>query len=55
MQICQSIIGGRLVTSFNIFPLGLHFVWATHSGFGRENSIYTLDAYNEVKSVHITL
>ena len=55
MQICQSIIGGRLVTSFNIFPLGLHFGWATHSGFGRENSINPLDTYSEVKSLHITL
>ena len=55
MQICQSLIGGRLVTSFNIFWLGLHFGWATHSGFGRENSINPLDAYSEVKSVHITL
>ena len=55
MQICQSIIGGRLVTSFNIFPLGLHFGWATYSGFGRENSINPLDAYSEVKSLHITL
>ena len=55
MQICQSLIGGRLVTSYNIFPLGLHFGWATYSGFGRENSINPLDAYREVKSVHITL
>jgi acyl-CoA reductase-like NAD-dependent aldehyde dehydrogenase len=31
------------------------FGGAKHSGFGRENSIYTPDAYSEVKSVHITL
>ena len=55
MQICQSLISGRLVTSFNIFPLGLHFGWATHSGFGRENSINPLDAYSGVKSLHIIL
>ena len=55
MLICQSLIGDRLVTSYNIFRLGLYFGWATHSVFGRENSINTQDAYSEVKSVHITL
>ena len=55
MQICQSLIGCRLVTSFHIFPLGLHFGWATHSGFVQENLINPLDAYSEVKSARITL
>ncbi|MGB0198107.1 MAG: aldehyde dehydrogenase family protein, partial [Candidatus Puniceispirillaceae bacterium] len=41
--------------SFNILPPGLPFGGAKQSGFGRENSLYTLDAYSEVKSVHITL
>jgi len=27
-------------------PPGLPFGGAKHSGFGRENSIYTLDAYS---------
>jgi acyl-CoA reductase-like NAD-dependent aldehyde dehydrogenase len=49
------ISGFVLVNSFNILPPGLPFGGAKHSGFGRENSIYTLDAYSEVKSVHITL
>ena len=49
-------LGGNVwVNSFNILPPGMPFGGAKHSGFGRENSIYTLDAYSEVKSVHITL
>ena len=44
-----------MITSFNIFRLGLHFGWATQSGFGRENSITPLDTYSEVKSAHINL
>jgi acyl-CoA reductase-like NAD-dependent aldehyde dehydrogenase len=55
-RVADALISGNVwVNSFNILPPGLPFGGAKHSGFGRENSIYTLDAYNEVKSVHITL
>ena len=47
--------GNVWVNSRNILPPSLPFGGAKHPGFGRENSIYTLDAYSEVKSVHITL
>jgi acyl-CoA reductase-like NAD-dependent aldehyde dehydrogenase len=62
VAICQHIkkitleLGGNVwVNSFNILPPGTPFGGAKHSGFGQENSIYKLDAYSEVKSVHITL
>jgi acyl-CoA reductase-like NAD-dependent aldehyde dehydrogenase len=51
----QNLSGNVWVNSFNILPPGMPFGGARHSGFGRENSISTLDAYSEVKSVHITL
>ena len=55
-RVADALISGNVwVNSFNILPPGLPFGGAKHSGFGRENSIYTLDAYSEVKSVHITL
>ena len=47
--------GNVWVNSFNILLPSLPFGGATHSDLGRENSINTLDAYSEVKSVHITL
>ena len=50
-----SISGNVWVNSFNILPPSLPFGGAKHYGFGREDSIYTLDAYSEVKSVHTTL
>ena len=55
-RVADALISGNVwVNSFNILPPGLPFGGAKHSCFGRENSIYTLDAYSEVKSVHITL
>ena len=55
-RVADALISGNVwVNSFNILPPGMPFGGAKHSGFGRENSIYTLDAYSEVKSVHITL
>ena len=55
-RVADALISGNVwVNSFNILPPSLPFGGAKHSGFGRENSIYTLDAYSEVKSVHITL
>ena len=55
-RVADALISGNVwVNSFNILPPGLPFGGAKHSCFGRENSIYTLDAYSEVRSVHITL
>ena len=47
--------GNVWVNSYNLLPPGLPFGGAKHSGFGRENSAYTLDAYSEIKSVYIQL
>jgi len=55
-RVADALVSGNVwVNSFNILPPGLPFGGAKQSGFGRENSLYTLDAYSEVKSVHITL
>ena len=55
-RVADALVSGNVwVNSFNILPPGLPFGGAKKSGFGRENSLYTLDAYSEVKSVHITL
>ena len=44
-RVADALISGNVwVNSFNILPPGLPFGGAKHSGFGRENSIYTLDA-----------
>jgi|TARA_E500000178_G_scaffold278461_1_gene277982 betaine-aldehyde dehydrogenase len=54
--VADALISGNVwVNSFNIFPPGMPFGGAKNSGFGQGNSTYTLDAYSEVKSVHITL
>jgi betaine-aldehyde dehydrogenase len=47
--------GNVWVNSFNLLPPGLPFGGSKSSGFGRENSRYTLDAYTEVKSVYISV
>ena len=49
------ISGNIWFNSVNILPLGLPFGRAKRPGFGRENSICTLNACSELKSVHITL
>ena len=55
-RVADALISGNVwVNSFNILLPSLPFGGATHSDLGRENSINTLDAYSEVKSVHITL
>ena len=55
-RVADALISGNVwVNSFNILPPGLPFGGAKHSCFGRENSIYTMDAYSEVRSVHSTL
>ena len=55
-RVANALVSGNVwVNSFNILPPGLPFGGTKKSGFGRENSLYTLDAYSEVKSVHVTL
>jgi betaine-aldehyde dehydrogenase len=55
-RVADALVSGNVwVNSFNILPPGLPFGGAKQSGFGRENSLYTLDAYSEIKSVHISL
>ena len=47
--------GNVWVNTYNLLPPGLPFGGAKHSGFGRENSAYSLDAYSEIKSTYIQL
>lgn len=47
--------GNVWVNTYNLLPPGLPFGGAKHSGFGRENSHYSLDAYSEIKSTYIQL
>ncbi|MEC8109724.1 MAG: aldehyde dehydrogenase family protein [Pseudomonadota bacterium] len=55
-RVADALVSGNVwVNSFYMLPPGLPFGGAKKSGFGRENSLYTLDAYSEVKSVHISL
>ena len=55
-RVADALVSGNVwVNSFNILPPGLPFGGTKKSGFGRENSLYTMDAYSEIKSVHVTL
>lgn len=47
--------GNIWVNSYNLIPPGLPFGGSKQSGFGREGSIYALEAYTEVKAVYIHL
>ena len=47
--------GNVWVNSFNLLPPGLPFGGVKQSGFGRENSAYSLDAYSEIKTTYIQL
>ena len=47
--------GNIWVNSYNLIPPGLPFGGSKQSGFGREGSIYALEAYTEVKAVYIQL
>lgn len=51
----QLISGNVWVNSYNLLPPGLPFGGARQSGFGRENSVYSLEAYSEIKSTYIQL
>ena len=55
-RVADALVSGNVwVNSFTILPPGLPFGGAKQSGFDRENSLYTLDAYSEIKLVHICL
>lgn len=47
--------GNIWINSYNLIPPGLPFGGSKQSGFGREGSIYALEAYTEVKAVYIQL
>jgi betaine-aldehyde dehydrogenase len=47
--------GNVWVNTYNLLPPGLPFGGVKQSGFGRENSVYSLDAYSEIKSTYIQL
>lgn len=47
--------GNVWVNTYNLLPAGLPFGGSKHSGFGRENSIYSLEAYSEVKATYVQL
>ena len=47
--------GNVWVNSYNLLPPGLPFGGIKQSGFGRENSAYSLDAYSEIKTTYIQL
>ena len=47
--------GNIWVNSYNIIPPGLPFGGSKQSGFGREGSVFALEAYTEVKATYIQL
>ena len=47
--------GNVWINTYNLLPPGLPFSGVKHSGFGRENSHYSLDAYSEVKTTYVQL
>ena len=47
--------GNVWVNTYNILPPGLPFGGVKQSGFGRENSTYSLEAYSEIKATYIQL
>jgi betaine-aldehyde dehydrogenase len=47
--------GNIWINSYNLIPPGLPFGGSKQSGFGREGSIYAMEAYTEVKAVYIQL
>ncbi len=47
--------GNVWVNTYNLLPPGVPFGGVKHSGFGRENSVYSLDAYSEIKTTYVQL
>lgn len=48
-------VGNVWVNCYNLIPPGLPFGGSKQSGFGREGSVYALEAYTEVKATYIQL
>lgn len=51
----QLASGNVWVNTYNLLPPGLSFGGVKHSGFGRENSHYSLEAYSEIKTTYVQL
>lgn len=47
--------GNVWINTYNLLPPGLPFGGVKQSGFGRENSAYSLDAYSEIKTTYVQL
>jgi len=47
--------GNVWVNTYNLLPPGVPFGGVKHSGFGRENSVYSLEAYSEIKTTYVQL
>ena len=47
--------GNIWINSYNLIPPGLPFGGSKQSGFGREGSVYALEAYTEVKATYVQL
>ena len=47
--------GNVWINTYNLLPSGLPFGGVKHSGFGRENSQYSLEAYSEIKTTYLQL
>ncbi len=55
-RLADAIQAGNIwINSYNLIPPGLPFGGSKQSGFGREGSVYALEAYTEVKAVYIQL
>jgi betaine-aldehyde dehydrogenase len=47
--------GNVWVNTYNLLPPGVPFGGVKDSGFGRENSVYALEAYSEIKTTYVQL
>ncbi len=47
--------GNIWINSYNLIPPGLPFGGSKQSGFGREGSVYALEAYTEVKATYVQI
>jgi len=55
-RVADQIQAGNIwINSYNLLPPGLPFGGSKQSGFGREGSIYAMEAYSEVKAVYVQL
>ena len=47
--------GNVWINTYNLLPPGLPFGGVKNSGFGRENSQYSLEAYSDIKTTYLQL